>query len=207
MRIYILKLFGLLFPSMEDDASEDNTSKTDAKRLFPIDIKSNNKYNLKIILEFAKRLFDEEEKRITNIESKSVVLIGSTGVITVILFAVPKDYSSVVFSIGILHFICTILSALYFCIAIIFAIKCLERQTYHKIGPNSLLSDDSGLIKSIIADLLTCIRLNYKVINTKVDYMAMAHAYFKRGIIVLLLNAGILLYMIYCKSVSRFICG
>lgn len=169
-----------------------------------------NKYNVddvivpddsvKYAYELAQHYFEIEEKRITTVESKSIVFVGTLSVITGIIVSLLKDLSNLPFYYTVIF----LLSLLYFSRALIFSIKALKRGTYFSIGfidLNIAEKTNCDYLKKMIVTLSNFADNNSITINHKVDMMTMAQEYFVRGIITILIASLILLIEKIFKNV------
>ncbi len=143
--------------------------------------------------DLAHRYFDIEEKRLSTVESKSIVFVGTLSVITGIIVSLLKDLSNLPFYYTIIF----VISLIYFCRALIFSIKALKRGTYYSIGFKDLNINETtntDYLKKMIVALSDFAENNSITINHKVDMMTMAQAYFVRGIITVLLASFVVFF-------------
>lgn len=160
--------------------------------------------NLDRTLEVALKDFSSEEDRGKTIDSKSSLFISTISVITSIVIAVTtvlvkeSNFTLPVFGLVFLLFLLTI----YMARTIWFSIKVLERRAYQTINVDDYLEPEEGneYTKKLIVKVVNITRSNYKVINTKVDYMTMAQEYFKRALIVVIIYSFLLLLFFITKS-------
>ncbi len=162
-----------------------------------------------LILQYIEKYKENEDKRKSEVESKSTIFIGTFGVaITVLInLIINMILTNQTHTILKLFIICIMTFAIiYLCRAIWFSIKALERKNYFTLGfPNSLLSDAGDKKREIIICQYNNISKNRDLINLKVDYMNMAHEYFKRTIMVVTIFSSLLLfYYIYAyKNITK----
>lgn len=164
-----------------------------------------NDDGLKMCYDLTLRYYDSENERAKTIESKSVIFIGSIGFVITILLSMstglllnPKIQLGFLTSFSVLMWVIIVI---YFCRAVWFSIKALERQEYHSIGHKDFVKEKKNYMKELITDIINKTRKNSITINLKVDNMAMAQEYFKRGIIAVALYSLIAgVYGIVCKS-------
>jgi hypothetical protein len=151
------------------------------------------------------RYYDSENERKKIIESKSTIFIGSIGFVIAILLSMatglllnPKIQLSFLTSFSILMWVVIVI---YFCRAVWFSIKALERQEYNTISHSDYVKDKKDFKRELITDIINKTRNNSRTINLKVDNMVMAQEYFKRGIIAVVLYSLIAgIYGLISKS-------
>jgi len=151
------------------------------------------------------RYYDSENERKKVIESKSTIFIGSIGFVIAILLSMatglllnPKIQLSFLTSFSILMWVVIVI---YFCRAVWFSIKTLERQEYNTIGYSDYVKDKKDFKRELITDIINKTRKNSITINLKVDNMVMAQEYFKRGIMAVVLYSLIAgIYGLISKS-------
>jgi hypothetical protein len=164
------------------------------------DINVNNG-NVDIVYNLAKEIFENEEERNSNIESKSIIFIGTLGVITAIISSLLNELNNASINLSILI---VFISVIYFVRAIWFSVKVLEKRNFYTLGFSdiNIKENDTTYKKKLTIKLINMLRHNSEVINTKVDDMAMAQDYFKRGIVTLFL-----LYrkLCFCRNVDNFV--
>lgn len=158
-----------------------------AKTITTENIEAVDDQNLKTAFELTLKNYDGENERKNNVESKSIIFIGSTGLIVTILLTITKDFLfnkdfdgnlvSHVFLFMVVGFVVYLTRTLWF------SIKCLERRGYHSINKSLYERNDKFFLKEIITEITNMNMANSIVINEKVDYMVMAQEYFKRAII------------------------
>lgn len=134
------------------------------------------------------RYYDSEEERRKTIESKSTIFIGSIGFVIAILLSMatglllnPKIQPGFLTCFSVLMWVVIVI---YFCRAVWFSIKALERQEYYTIGHKDYVKEKKNYKRELITDIINKTRKNSRTINLKVDNMVMAQEYFKRGIVV-----------------------
>ncbi len=143
--------------------------------------------------DLAMKYYEDEADRKRSVESKSTIFISAIGFTTAILLSVTKDLvlgvnkelASVVYLLLIL-LVCIVI---YMARAVWFAIKALERQGYHSLSYKDIINiNNSGEYRNqLIVKVINFTIKNQDVVNLKVDYMVMAHEYFKRAIIAIVL--------------------
>lgn len=155
-----------------------------------------NEYDL--LLKYVERYNKSEEDRKNEVESKSVIFIGTFGVSTTILINIVRDMfngskSANSYSVLNLIFMAIIITTIvYLCRAIWFSIKALEKRTYHTLGfPKYLLKSNNDKKRRLIEELHNITKINQEEINIKVDYMSMAQSYFKRAIVTVFMFSGL----------------
>jgi len=133
------------------------------------------------------RYYDSENERKKNIESKSTIFVSSIGFVIAILLSMatglllnPKIQLGFLTSFSIIMWIVIVV---YFCRAVWFSIRALERQEYHTIGHKDYITKDKDYWRKLITEIINKTRKNSITINLKVDNMVMAQEYFKRGIL------------------------
>ncbi len=141
----------------------------------------------------AMKYYEDENDRKSNVESKSTIFVSAIGFTTAILLSVTKDLvlgvnnqlASVAYALLIL-LVCIVI---YMARAVWFAIKALERQGYHSLSYKDIVSTkDNGEYRNLlIVKVINFTIKNQSVVNLKVDYMVMAHEYFKRAIVAIVL--------------------
>lgn len=162
-----------------------------------------NDNEIDMLLQYAERYYESEEKRKQEVESKSTIFIGTFGVATAILINLTKDMifnSTVPYTPFRMLLIFMLTSAnIYLCRAIWFSIKALERREYHTMGfPNFMITNRTDKKKQIIIRYYNNTKKNQNEINIKVDYMTMAQEYFKRAIVVVaLFSCIVFIYYIF----------
>jgi hypothetical protein len=137
--------------------------------------------------------YHEEGKRLSTVESKAGTMTGFNGIIIALItnlipWFLGTDKSGTILGAGGAVIIGA--SVLYFITAMWFSIQALERGSYHVVSGEDIVTQDK---QSLIALYISKTMLNYPVINAKVDRMALAQAYLKRGIVAL---AGLTVWLI-----------
>lgn len=158
---------------------------------FKVEDLTANKNYLNTCYDLTLRYYNSENERKNTIESKSTIFIGSIGFVIAILLSMatglllnPKIQVSFLTSFSVIMWIVIVI---YFCRAVWFSIKALERQKYHTIGYKDYTKKKINYMKELITDIINTTRKNSTTINLKVDNMVMAQEYFKRGIIAIIL--------------------
>jgi len=142
--------------------------------------------DLDMCRDLALRYYDSEDDRKKAIESKSTIFISAIGFVIAILLSMatglllnPKIQFGFLTSFSILMWVVIVV---YFCRAVWFSIRALERQEYHAIGYKDFMAGGEEYRRKLIMDIINKTRKNSLTINLKVDNMVMAQEYFKRGI-------------------------
>lgn len=160
--------------------------------------------DLDLALSLAKDSYSDEEKRLSQIESKSIVFIGSFSVAISIILAVANSLLSKTPSFNLMSVLTAcilIVTVIYLCRVLWFSIKALSRGTYHRLGHTDFIDDKGSEVsykKELIILFVNCTANNSRTINEKVDCMVMAQEYFKRSVI------SILIFTILLASYSMF---
>lgn len=141
--------------------------------------------------DLAVKFYEDENDRKSSVESKSTIFVSSIGFTTAILIAVTKDlvlnnkfdspfttYIFIILLVGIV---------VYMARAVWFAIKVLERKNYDTIGYKDIINTDENINykANLSTQIINKTIKNRGVVNLKVDYMVMAHEYFKRAIVLI----------------------
>ena len=145
--------------------------------------------------ELTLKYYDSESDRKKSIESKSTIFVSAIGFVIAILLSMatglllnPKIELGFLASFSILMWVFIVI---YYCRAVWFSIKALERQEYYTIGHNDYMKQGINYRRKLIIDIINKTRKNSLTINLKVDNMVMAQEYFKRGIISIIVYAVI----------------
>ena len=140
------------------------------------------------------KYYDSEDDRKKVVESKSTIFIGAVGFVIAILLSMatglilnPKVQLSFLTSFSIIMWVFIVI---FFCRAVWFSIKALERQKYDTISYKDFINK-TDFKRELILDIINKTRKNSITVNLKVDNMVMAQEYFKRGIIAVVLYAVI----------------
>ena len=149
------------------------------------------KNDLDTCYDLTLRYYDSENERKKAIESKSTIFVGSIGFVIAILLGMatglllnPKIQLGFLTSFSIFMWAVIVV---YFCRAVWFSIRALERQEYHTIGHKDYIAKEKDYRRKLITDIINKTRKNSRTINLKVDNMVMAQEYFKRGIVAVVL--------------------
>lgn len=139
-----------------------------------------------------------EDQRRQEVESKATIFIGGFGVAVTVLISLMSDFyfadSSEYMWIGATNIFMFVVTIIYMCAVIYYAIKTLERRTYHTVGfPTEYFKMNGDINKKVLIEKYNCVKKNQKEINIKVDYMTMAQLFFKRVIVSVAINATIVL--------------
>jgi hypothetical protein len=163
--------------------------------------------DLNLAFSLANDCYSNEEKRLSQVESKSIVFIGSFSVAISIILSVANNIvnKSQPFNFISISTACIlIISVIYLCRALWFSIKALERGTYSRIGYADFINDKndrSNYKKELITRIINYTERNSIVINEKVDSMTMAQAYFKRSVVsILIFTILLVIYSIFNTS-------
>ena len=149
--------------------------------------------DLTVCHDLAVKYYEDENDRKSSIESKSTIFVSSIGFTTAILIAVTKDLvlNTKIDSPFTTYIFILLLVAIvvYMARAVWFAIKALERQGYHSIGYKDIVASvkPDNYKAELTSKIINMTIKNHDVINLKVDYMVMAHEYFKRAIILIVI--------------------
>lgn len=172
-------------------------AKPSTMKVYSVDDINVNKDNIEKVLNLAQSTYDQEISRGSSVETKSSLFIGTLSVVTSVVLAVTtalinkNDFSLSLLSIIILLFILIV----YMVRTIWFAIKVLERRSFHIIHHDDylLVDEKADFSKKLIVQLLNKTNQNTSTINSKVNNMVMAQEYFKRALVVLFLYSALLL--------------
>ena len=154
-------------------------------------------------LDLMFKMYESEEDRKKNVESKSSIFIGTISVVTTVAIGVTTvlvKESDFKFSLCILVFL-LFLFTIYMARAVWFSIKALERRNYYSLSENDFLGSEEGdeYTKKLISVIANKTKRNSITINSKVDNMVMAQEYFKRAIVVVVVYAFVLLFYYFSK--------
>ena len=138
--------------------------------------------NLDSAYDWAIKYYESEEKRRSNVEGKSTIFIGTVGFLITILLNITKDLATATGMQVLFNVIAFGVVIIYLCRVVWFAIKTLERSSYHTISSDDFITVDTNYQKQMIVTLINCTNKNREAVNLKVDYMTMAQEYFKRAI-------------------------
>lgn len=139
--------------------------------------------------DLAVKYYEDEDDRKSSVESKSTIFISAIGFTTAILLSVTKDLvlsTSIDFtSATYIYLVLLVIIVIYMARAVWFAIKALERRAYHSLTYKVIINKDNDkeYATAVITKLINFTIKNHRVVNLKVDYMVMAHEYFKRAIV------------------------
>ena len=138
-------------------------------------------------LEYAMNGYNAQEERRKTIEGKSSLFVGTISVVTSVVIGISttiiKSIQCNLFMIA-LYFLLFVLT-IYLLRTIWFAIKVLERATYHTLSFDdyNLNEAKAGYYKKVIVVVVNYTKRNSWVIDRKVESMVMAQEYFKRAIV------------------------
>jgi hypothetical protein len=139
--------------------------------------------------ELAVKYYEDEDNRRSSVESKSTIFVSAIGFTTAILLSVTKDLvlsTTIDFtSATYVYLILLVIIVIYMARAVWFAIKALERRAYHSLTYKDIINknNDKEYTTAVVTKLVNFTIKNQNVVNMKVDYMVMAHEYFKRAIV------------------------
>ena len=90
---------------------------------------------------------------------------------------------------------------------VFFAVKALERRNYCVISEEDYLlsNENANFQKSVISSLVNSVRANRIATNNKTDNMIMAHEYFKRAIVTIVVYSFFILITFVNKSNLEFL--
>ena len=174
----------------------------------PQEVNVTKEEDLDKFCELAVKYYEEEDERKNSVEGKSTIFVSSIGFTTAILLSVTKDLvlnPSTDFPIvGILYLFILVSIVIYFARAVWFAIKGLERRGYHSLGYKDIInqSNDEDYKLSLAIKLINFTLKNHLIVNVKVDYMVMAHEYFKRAIVAIVIYS---VTLAITSSITRYI--
>lgn len=167
------------------------------------------------LIELSKDIYNREEDRRSNVESKANTLLSATGLTIALIANFGKSlffdadnlgkYDQFTVYIFTLFFTLTII---YFMVSIVYAIKTLTRRGYHSLYPKDILdmtasADDYD--KRIASLILEKTIKNYVVVNEKVDSMMMSQEYFKRGIVSIVIVTLILSSKLFLNYLTKYL--
>lgn len=138
-------------------------------------------------LEYAMNGYNAQEERRKAIEGKSSLFVGTISVVTSVVIGISttiiKSIQCNLFMIA-LYFLLFVLT-IYLLRTIWFAIKVLERATYHTLSFDdcNLNEAKADYYKKVIAVVVNYTKRNSWVIDRKVESMVLAQEYFKRAIV------------------------
>lgn len=156
--------------------------------------------NLEKAFELTSKIYEAEDDRRKSIESKASLFISTISITTSIVVAsnaLITGSNDNNLSIKVSVFISFILS-IYTVRTVWFSVKALEKGNYHLLGFEDInvKGNKNEYFKYILKNLNDKTEANYKTINTKVDNLTMAQAYYKRAIVIICLYA--LLILVFC---------
>lgn len=155
-------------------------------------------------IELSFKVYDAELSRVSTVETKASIFIGTLAIITSVAIAITTSLINEKYSLSRL----ILLSLLFILIMYIlrtvwFAVKVHERKPFHMLFINDIyvIVDKQKFFHAINKK----IKMNLTVINSKVDNMTMAQEYFKRAIVTLGLYTFSLILYFLKKSIIPFI--
>lgn len=176
------------------------------KRHITIDDISVQEEELDTALDMAIKYYDSEEKRVSEIESKSTIFIGSIGFTVIILIGVTREY---IFNQNLQYNLFTVISTMmwivivtYLAMTVWYSIKALEKKAYHKLSYSDFIASNENYKRQIILKVVSKTRENHANVNLKVDYMTMAQEYFKRAIVTIVVYSIIAGLNILLKEIN-----
>lgn len=188
-----MKIIELIWPSLEGEPSVYNDFLENENNI--------SDENLDQSVEFAKFMYEKQKERVSTIESKSSIYLGFFGTVVAILAFALKD---ILFLTDKTHvhdlalFVGGVL-VLYIVQVMRYSIKALERKEYHSFDEGDFLH---GNKKKIVYGLINKVKKNYDVINSKVEFMTMAHEFAKRIIWIIFFAAIMLIISSLYKYIS-----
>jgi hypothetical protein len=165
--------------------------------------------NLPTAFDLAQKIFEYQEKRLSTVESKSIVFIGTLSVVTGIMISILKDLKILPLCYSVIFLVAII----YFSTALIFSIKALNRRTYYSIGFEDFNDKSCDYQKKLITKLTNYSRKNSCEIDKKVDFMTMAQEFFQRGVVTVILSSIIIVFKNFISlgfifnNLNRFLIG
>ncbi|MBU2488884.1 MAG: hypothetical protein KKA60_05800 [Proteobacteria bacterium] len=149
--------------------------------------------NLDTCYDLTMKYYDSENDRKKTIESKSTIFVSAIGFVIAILLSMATGLllnpNIKLYFLTSFSFIMWVVIVLYYCRAVWFSIRALERQEYHTIGHSDYMKGDADYRKKLIIGIVNKTRKNSLTINLKVDNMVMAQEYFKRGVVAVIIYA------------------
>lgn len=177
------KIIEVVWPRMEGNPSKyDNFLAEDCLI---------NESNYEDALVFAKLMYQQEQDRISVIESKSMVYVGFFGAVIAIFAFMIKDVVMIECKSalhGVALFFGGIVS-IYILKIMSYSIKAMERKNYESLDASDLLTTSK---QASIIHIINLTKKNYDTINLKVDNMVMAQEFTKRLIWMLLILSGLI---------------
>lgn len=139
-----------------------------------------------IILDEARRLYDQEQARRAVIDSKAGIYIAiATALIAILLslapllidVRVPIDYQLTSF-LDVLTVLTLILSWIALIRCTLWSHQALKVSAFHQLNWKILITSDANIALDLqlIKKLLTCLRCNYDLTNDAATSVKMAHA-------------------------------
>lgn len=163
---------------------EDGTKKSVLENVGDVNFSTDN---IDTAYDLTKDYFEKEDDRKKSVENKSTILLSAVGFTIAIIVAIAKDlvlnFPEVRYSFfEILLIINLLIIIIYLCRVAWFAIKSLERRSYHQLGPDDILLDNNNYKKVLIKKIIDITNKNSVLLNSKLDFMVMAQEYYKRVI-------------------------
>lgn len=147
--------------------------------------------DLTVCYDLALKYYEDENNRKSSVESKSTIFVSSIGFTTAILIAMTKDLvlsnkTESPFTTYTFIFL-LVLIVVYMARAVWFAVMVLERKGYHTLSYADFVKNGKpdNYRSDLASKLINMTISNQKIINSKVDNMVLAHKYFKRAIILI----------------------
>jgi Trk-type K+ transport system membrane component len=168
-----------------------------------IEIDLKNDDDTKVAFELALKINNDEQDRNRTIETKSLVFIGSIGFVVTFVIGITNSLLTgqhVFFNVitaGML--LAAIILIAYFVRSSWYSIKALARQNFRVLHFDDVIKGEKVYLAEIIAKIANNTKENAKIINLRVDYMAMAQEYYKRAIVTLFIYCIFVLAVTFGK--------
>ena len=186
-----------LWPLLTKDENEEKPG----FKLESVTVKAEN---LDKALELMLKIYESEDERNKNVESKASFFIGTISVLTTIavgfttILIKESTFKASLFFLLLLLFVMTI----YMVRTVWFAVKALERRNYFSLSAKDFLNSAAyeAYTRQIISSVAVILMKNEDTINDKVNNMVMAQEYFKRAIVVVGVYAFFLVLFYFSQS-------
>ena len=194
------KIFEFIWPYYDSYTKEQLRNMKNREKSYSKDnLEEEFKYvkddkTIDFILEQAEKLFDDEDKRVENIERKCSIITGFSGLAIMLSFGFVetlfKETSMNTVNL-IFLFLMFFIVNIYLIAALINAVGGLKKRDYFRVNEtNFIVIAKSTSPKIKLAALYIENRVkNFRVINRKVDRMHLATQFFKRALIAAFLIA------------------
>lgn len=143
--------------------------------------------NLEQAFDLKIKMFENEEERRKNVESKAALLINTISIATSIVVAanalvISNQFNNIAVKISI---ILSFIVCVYAIRTVWFSIKALQRGSYYVLcfDDINIAGNKNKYLKSLITSLSNKTQKNEKTINNKVDFLTLAQEYYKRAIV------------------------